>query len=126
MPQPPGLYEPSLYLTSIAGTAGLTLDFTVVHPVSRRGTEHTCEETWFVPVVAATFGALHLETLRLLYDFALLKTDAAEQHAVANSLRSPLTPEKLCQRCGATLARLRMEAQLYSLRASATRLTGKH
>jgi hypothetical protein len=77
---------------------------------------------WFVPVVAATSGALHPETLRLLYDFARLKTDAAEQHAVANSLRSPLTPEQLCQRRGATFARLRMEAQLYSLRASATRL----
>ena len=79
-----------------------------------------------MPVVAATSGALHPETLRLLYDFARLKTDAAEQHAVANSLRSPLTPEQLCQRRGATFARLRMEAQLYSLRASATRLTGKH
>jgi len=43
-----------------------------------------------------------------------------------NSLRSPLTPEELCQRGGATLARLRMEVQLYSLQASATRLTGKH
>jgi hypothetical protein len=40
---------------------------------------------WFVPVVAATSGTLHPETLRLLYDFARLKTDAAEQHAVANS-----------------------------------------
>ena len=30
------------------------------------------------------------------------------------------------QRRGATFARLRMESQLYSLRASATRLTGKH
>ena len=77
-------------------------------------------------MVADTSGALHPETLRLLYDFARLKTDAAEQHAVANSLRSPLTPEQLCQRRGATFARLRMEAQLYSLRASATRLTGKH
>jgi hypothetical protein len=48
---------------------------------------------WFVPVVADTSGALHPETLRLLYDFARLKTDPAEQHAVANSLRSPLTPE---------------------------------
>jgi len=56
---------------------------------------------WFVPVVAATSGALHPETLRLLYDFARLKTDAAEQHAVANSLRSPLTPEQLCHRRGA-------------------------
>jgi hypothetical protein len=34
--------------------------------------------------------------------------------------------EQLCQRRGATFARLRMEAQLYSLRASATRLTGKY
>ena len=81
---------------------------------------------WFVPVVADTSGALHPETLRLLYDFTRLKTDAAEQHAVANSLRSPLTPEQLCQRRSATLARLRMEAQLYSFQASATRLTGKH
>ena len=79
-----------------------------------------------MPVVAATSRALHPETLILLYDFARLKTDAAEQHAVANSLRSPLTPEQLCQRRSATFARLRMEAQLYSLRASATRLTGKH
>jgi hypothetical protein len=70
---------------------------------------------WFVPVVAATSGTLQPETMRLLYDFARLKTDAAEQHAVANS-----------QRRGATFARLRMEAQLYSLRASATRLTGKY
>ena len=62
---------------------------------------------WFVPVVAATTGALHPESPRLLYDFARLKTDAAEQHAVANSLRSPLTPEQLCQRRGATFARLR-------------------
>jgi hypothetical protein len=81
---------------------------------------------WFVPVVAATSGALHPETLRLLYDFARLKTDAAEKHAVANSLRSPLTPEQLCQRRGTTFARLRMEAQLSSLRASATRPTGKN
>ena len=79
-----------------------------------------------MPVVAATSGVLHPETLRLLYDFARLKTDAAEQHAVANSLRSPLTPEQLCQRRGATFARLRIEAQLYILRASATRLTGKY
>jgi hypothetical protein len=141
--QPPGLYGPLLYPTSITGTAGLTLDFTVIRPVSRRGTEYTCDENalhrayrakvtkhyeclqakkfWFVPVVAATSGALHPETLCLLYDFALLKTDAAEQNAVANSLRSPLTLEQLCQRCGATFAQLRMEAQLYSLRASATR-----
>jgi hypothetical protein len=63
---------------------------------------------------------------RVLYDFARLKTDAAEQHAVANSLRSPLTPEQLSQRRSATFARLRMEAQLYSLRAAAARLTGKH
>ena len=81
---------------------------------------------WLMPVAAATTGELHPESLRLLYDFARLKTDAAEQHAVANSLRSPLTPEQLCQRRGATFARLRIEAQLYSLRASATRLTGKH
>ena len=113
-----------------------------------RGTEYACDENalhraycakvtkqhgwlqaknyWFVPVVAATSGALHPETLRLLYDFARLKIDAAEQHAVANSLRSPLTLEQLCQRRGATFARLRMEAQLYSLRASATQLTGKY
>jgi hypothetical protein len=148
VPQPPGLYGPLLYPTSILGTAGLTLDFTVVHPVGRRGTEYACDENtlhrayrakvtkhhewlqaknyWFVPVVAATSGTLHPETLRLLYDFARLKTDVAEQHAVANSLRSPMTPEQLCQRRGATFARLRMEAQLYSLRASATRLTGKY
>jgi hypothetical protein len=122
------------------GTAGLTLDFTVVHPVGRRGTEYACDENvlhrayrakvtkqhawlqaknyWFVPVVAATSGTLHPETMRLLYDFARLKTDAAEQHAVTNSLRSPMTPNQLCQRRGATFARLRMEAHLYSLRAS--------
>ena len=41
-------------------------------------------------------------------------------------LLTSMTPEQLCQRRGATFARLRMEAQLYSLRASATRLTGKH
>ena len=51
--------------------------------------------------------------------------DTAEKHAVVNPLRSPLTPEQVCQRRGATFARLRMEAQLYSLRASATRLIGK-
>ena len=81
---------------------------------------------WFVPVVAATSGALHPATMRLLYDFARLKTDAAELHAIANSIRSSSTPEQLCQRRGATFARLRMAAQLYSLRASATLLTGKH
>jgi len=63
---------------------------------------------------------------RLLYDFARLKTDAAEFHTITNSIRSASTPEQLCQRRGATFARLRMAAQLYSLRASATRLTGKH
>jgi len=89
---------------------------------SRKQAQNYC----FVPVVAATTGELHPESLRLLYDFARLKTDAAEKHAVENSLRSPLTPEQLCQRRGATFARLRMEAQLYSLRASATRLTGKY
>jgi hypothetical protein len=44
VPQPPGLYGPLLYPTSIMGTAGLTLDFTVVHPVGRRGTEYACDE----------------------------------------------------------------------------------
>jgi len=148
VPQPPGLYGPLLYPTNTGGTAGLTLDFTVVHPVGWRDTGYAYDEYalhrayrakvtkhhewlqaknyWFVPVVAATTGELHPESLRLLYDFARLKTDAAEQHAVANTLRSPLTPEQLCQRRGATFARLRMEAQLYSLRAAATRLTGKH
>jgi hypothetical protein len=148
VPQPPGLYGPLLYPTSIAGAAGLTLDFTVVHPVGKRCAEYVHEDNalqraygaevtnhhgwlqaknyWFVPVVAATSGALHPATLRLLYDFARLKTDAAEQHAVANSIRSPLTPTQLCHRHGATLDRLRMAVQLYSLRASATRLTGKH
>ena len=148
VPQPPGDYGPLLYPTNTAGAAGLTLDFTVVHPVGRNGTEYTCNEHalhrayrakvtkhhewlqaknyWFVPVVAATTGELHPATLRLLYDFARLKTDAAEQHAAANTLRSPLTPEQLCQRRGATFARLRMEAQLYCLRAAATRLTGKY
>jgi hypothetical protein len=148
VPQPPGLYGPLLYPTSTMGTAGLTLDFTVVHPVGRRGAEYACDENalhraygakvtkhhgwlqaknhWFVLVVAATSRTLHHKTLRFLYDFARLKTDAAEHHTVANSLRSPPTPDQLCQRRGATFARLRMAAQLYSLRASATRLTGKH
>jgi len=54
---------------------------------------------WFVPVVAATSGALHPATMRLLYDFARLKTDAAEHHAIANSIRR-----------GATFARLQMAA----------------
>ena len=49
---------------------------------------------WFVPVVAATSGALHPATMRLLYDFARLKTDAAELHAIENSIRSPSTPER--------------------------------
>ena len=44
VPQVPGLYGPLLYPTSIMGTAGLTLEFTVIHPVSRRGTEYTCDE----------------------------------------------------------------------------------
>jgi hypothetical protein len=52
--------------------------------------------TRILPVVAATSGALQPEILRLLFDFARLKTDAAEQHAVANS-----------QRRGTTFARLR-------------------
>jgi hypothetical protein len=107
VPQPPGLYGPLLYPTSTVGTAGLTLDFTVVHPVGRRGTEYVYDDNalqraygakvakhyewlqaknyWFVLMVAATSGALHPATLRLLYDFARLKTDAAEHHAVANS-----------------------------------------
>jgi hypothetical protein len=148
VPQPPGLYGPLLYPTSTVGTAGLTLDFTVVHPVGRRGAEyvhednalqraygakvakhhewHQAQNYWFVPVVVATSGALHPATLRLLHDFARLETDAAEHHAVANSLRPPSRPEQRCHRRGATFARLRMAAQLYSLRASATRLTGKH
>jgi len=80
----------------------------------------------FVPVVTDTSGALHSVSLNLPYDFARLKTDAAEQRAVANSLRSPLTSGQLCQRRGAMFARLRMEAQLYSIRASAARLNWKH
>jgi len=111
--------------TSVRPAVPVVLDFTVVHPVGRRSTELPRQGDWFMPV-AATSGALHPATLRLLYDSARLKTDATEQHLVANSLRSPLTPEQLCQRRGATFARLRVEAQLYSLRASATRLTGKH
>jgi hypothetical protein len=77
-------------------------------------------------VVTDTSGALHSVSLNLPYDFARLKTDAAEQRAVANSLRSPLTSGQLCQRRGAMFARLRMEAQLYSIRASAARLNWKH
>ena len=56
MPQPPGLYGPLLYPTSTTGTAGLTLDFIVVHPVDRRGTlsppppattrRHDCRRRW--------------------------------------------------------------------------------
>jgi hypothetical protein len=148
VPQPQGLYGPLLYSTSITGATGLILDFTVIHPVSRRGTEYTCDEKalhrayrakvtnhhewlhaknyWFVPLVTDTSGALHSASLHLLYDFARLKTDAAAQRAVANSLRSPLKPEQLCQRRGAMFALLRMEAHLYSLRAAAARLTGKH
>ena len=126
MPQPPGLYGPLLYPTSITGTAGLTLDFTVIHPVNRRGTEYTCDALqrayrdkvtkhhewlqaknyWFVPVVAATSGALRPKTLRLLYDFARLKTNAAEQRAVANSQRCfprqhvrNCSPKPLCCSC---------------------------
>jgi len=34
---------------------------------------------WFVPVVADTSGAFYPASLRLLHDFASLKTDAAEQ-----------------------------------------------
>ena len=147
--QPPGLYGPLLYPTNTGGTAGLTLDFTVVHPVGWRGAAYAYNERalhrayrakvtkhhkwlqarnyyWFVPVAAATTGELHQESLRLLYDLARLKTDAAEQHAAVNSLLPPLTPEQLCQRRGATFARLRMEAQLYSLLAAATLLTGKY
>jgi len=41
-------------------------------------------------------------------------------------LSRTLTPEQLCQPRGATFLRLRMEAQLYSLRASITRLAMKH
>jgi hypothetical protein len=77
--------------------------FTVIHPVLRappaggarstpvtrtRSTGPTAKLTkhyewiqaktyWFVHVVADTSGALHPETLRLLYDFASHKTDAA-------------------------------------------------
>ena len=40
VPQPPGFYGPLLYPNSTTGTAGLTLDFTVVHPVGRSGTEY--------------------------------------------------------------------------------------
>jgi hypothetical protein len=42
--EPPGLYGPLLYLNSIMGPVSLTLDITTVHPVSRRGTEDTCNE----------------------------------------------------------------------------------
>jgi hypothetical protein len=64
----------------------------------------TCKVTDDFPLYAFTSGALHPATLRLLYDFRRLKTDAAEHHAVANSIRSPLTPEQLCQRRGETFA----------------------
>jgi len=146
VPQPPGLYGSLLYPTSIAGTASLTLDFTVIHPVSRRGTEYTCDENaphrayrvnvtkhhewlqaknyWFVPVVSDTSGALHPETLHLLYDFARLKTDAAEQHAVANSMRSPLTPEQLCQRRGAAALRFLDSGWKLSCTTSGPQLKG--
>ena len=69
----------------------------------------------------------HAQALRDIggYKLACLETCSAS-HAVANSIRLASTPEQLCQRRGAMFARLRMAAQLYSLRASATRLTGKH
>ena len=44
VPQPPGDYGPLLHPTNTEGTAGLTLDFTVVHPVGKTGTEYTCNE----------------------------------------------------------------------------------
>jgi hypothetical protein len=44
VPQPPGLYRPLLYPTSIAGTAGLTLDLTVVHPVGKRDAEYVHDD----------------------------------------------------------------------------------
>jgi hypothetical protein len=102
-----------------------------VQPVESASSRHAAnrpatDENALHRAYRAKVNWFHPETLRRLYDFARLKTDAAEQHAVANSLRLPLTPEQLYQRRGATFARLRMEAKLYSLRASATRLTGKH
>jgi hypothetical protein len=81
VPTPPGNYGPLLHPTTMAGAAGLTLDFTVVHPVGRRDGVYACDENatdrayrakvtkhhdwlqaqnyWFVPVVAATTGELH-------------------------------------------------------------------
>jgi hypothetical protein len=39
-----GSEGPLLYPNGDVGTAGLTLDFTIVDPVRRRGTVYTCNE----------------------------------------------------------------------------------
>jgi len=57
---------------------------------------------------------------------AVLWTGRETKNFDAQALKTPLTTEQLCQRRGATFARVRMEAQLYCLRAAATRLTGKY
>jgi hypothetical protein len=74
-------------------------------------------------VVTNTSGLIHLEAYKLLYLLAWLKTDATRHQATTNPRSMAQTSE---QQRGAPFAWLRMELTLISLRASGTRLTGKH
>ena len=74
-------------------------------------------------VVTDTSGLIHLEAYKLLYLLAWLKTDATRHQATTNSRSMAQTSE---QQRGVPFARLRMELTLVSLRASGTRLSGKH
>jgi hypothetical protein len=72
------------------------------HDAGPRTFLEICERFWNFIGCKMLSGTRLTGKHSLLYDFARIKTDSAEQHAVANSLRSPLTPEQLCQRRGAT------------------------
>jgi len=123
--------------TSITGTASLTLDFTVVHSVSRRGTEYTCDENALLKANRAKVTKHHEWLHANTYcspprDTAPPLRLRAPQDGRRRAARRRELPE-VAPDTTTTLPAPRRNvlstpvgAQLYSLRASATRLTGKH
>jgi len=100
-----GVYGPLLYPTSITGTASMTLDFTVIHPVSRRGTEYTCDEDQALRVASPPHPELY--TPRHCASSTI-------SHATRRTPPSS-TPSRTPQRRGATFALLSYTAHWEAL-----------
>ena len=144
VPQPHGTAGPLLYPSYGPGAQGLVLDFATVHPMHGSANGYIPDTSaldrvfhhkiakhnqWldsqnyrFAPVVTDTSGVLHPVAYRLLYGLAWLKADAHRIHTQAPA-QHLATRE---QHRGVLYGKLRTELTLFCLKASGTRLTGKH